>query len=174
MAKSGTISNSHGYGAVTVNWSITPSLSTNKFILTMTSSLTYSSGQYEAVTGRVWIRAYKDNGQYDDGEDTVDSTRFIFAQAVTINAGETYTRTDTREFDYNPDGTIGSIHIGASKNEFPPLACVNTNISIDNLSNGHMKVNGTWEQGYLWKKISGSWKRCIIWKKINAIWKKGV
>lgn len=172
MAKSGTITDTGRNGTITVNWSITQSLSTNKFILTMTSSFTYLTGEYASVDGRIFIGAYKEGGQYDDGKNTVDSTRYIFSEKVTIKAGYTYTRTDTREFDYNSDGTIGNIHILAHKNEF--VAGADADIPIDELSNGHMKVNGSWKLGYLWKKISGSWKRCIIWKKINGIWKKGV
>ncbi len=170
MAKSGTITRTGRNGTITVNWSISQSLSTNKFVLTLNSSFNFTGGG--SVGGRVFVGAYKENGQYDDGSIKINSTRFIFNEQVTINSGDTYTRTDTREFNYNPDGTIGSIHFIINTNDF--AADINDNVLIDSLSNSHMKINSSWKQGYLWKKINGSWKRCLIWKKINGIWKKGV
>ena len=64
----------------------------------------------------------------------------------------------------------GSYNVNGSKSKW-----INSyNVTLDKASNGHKNINGTWKDGYFWRKINGVWKRCLIWRKINGTWKKGV
>lgn len=100
-------------------------------------------------------------------------------QDIVFAVGETKHFEGSVTVPYNSDGTLSKFAQISSINPFsaagssPYALKQNLHEIMSNASNGHKNINGTWKNGYFWKKINGTWKRCLIWQKINGIWKKG-
>lgn len=195
MSKSGTQTENFGDYRATLNWEITENYSNNTCTVKVSGSLkkvsnvggTGSQGDYGG------LYCYIPNGQYHEAfsgatsSANINNGRFVYnngGSAINIANDGTVTNLPerTRTFNLDSIGVIENIHVGITwsgislinETRFENYGKTANVVLSTKASNGHMKVNGTWKDGYFWRKINGTWKRCLIWQKINGTWKKGI
>ena len=82
-----------------------------------------------------------------------------------------YWNSHTFTIPYRTNGTL-TINIGF-KNLWANTWKYGGWISLPDISNSKIKVNGSWKDSLCFLKINDVWRRCLLWKKVNGTWKKG-
>lgn len=151
------------------SYTITPNPFNNTFNVSMSITFTIKSG-YGTTDVQIMPSVVSNGKSYEVINQTVDI----------MNVGDTVKFSGNTNVPYLTDGTIpndcrliyGNPLFATGGSRYAINQYLNEIMS--NASNGHKNINGTWKNGYFWRKINGTWKRCLIWRKINGTWKKGI